>query len=105
MGLYVFTMYFGGGLIPTYLVVRNLGLVNKPLVIILLGAFSVYNMIIARTYFSSAIPMELQEAAAVDGCTIARLFFSIVLPLSKPILAVIALYVAVSHWNAYFNAM
>lgn len=105
MGIYVFTMYFNGGLIPTYLVVKNLGLVNNPLVIVLLGAFSVYNMIIARTYFATAIPLELQEAAAVDGCSTQRLFFSIVLPLSKPIIAVIALYVAVSHWNAYFNAM
>jgi len=105
MGLYIFTMYFSGGLIPTYLLVGSLGLNNNPLVIILMGAFSVYNMIIARTYFANSIPYELQEAAMVDGCSTQRMFFAIIIPLSKPILAVLALYSAVGHWNAYFNAM
>ncbi len=105
MGLFIFTMYFSGGLIPTYLLVKSLHLINNPLVIILMGAFSVYNMIIARTYFSTSIPFELQEAAMVDGCSTQRLFLTIILPLSKPILAVLALYSAVGHWNAYFNAM
>ena len=105
MGIFIFTMYFSGGLIPTYLLVKDIHLINNPLVIILMGAFSVYNMIIARTYFSTSIPFELQEAAMVDGCSTQRLFVTIILPLSKPILAVLALYSAVGHWNAYFNAM
>ena len=105
MGVFIFTMYFSGGLIPTYLLMKNLGLINNPLIIILMSAFSVYNMIIARTYFSTSIPYELQEAAMVDGCSTQRLFVSIIVPLSKPILAVLALYAAVGHWNAYFNAM
>ncbi len=105
MGIFVFTMYFGGGLIPSYLMIKSLHLINNPLVIVFLGAFSVYNMIIARTYFSTSIPFELQEAAMVDGCSTQRLFVTIILPLSKPILAVLALYSAVGHWNSYFNAM
>ncbi len=105
MLIFVFTMYFSGGLIPQYLVVKNMGLVNNPLIIILLGAFSVYNMIIARTYFVTSIPLELQEAAFIDGCNNQTLFFKIVLPLSKPIIAVLALYFAVGQWNAYFNAL
>ncbi|MEG2951547.1 MAG: carbohydrate ABC transporter permease, partial [Clostridia bacterium] len=105
MMIYVFTMYFSGGLIPTYLMVKELGLINQPAVIVILSAFSVYNMIIAKTYFTNAIPMELQEAAYVDGCTTQRLFFSIILPLAKPIVAVLALYNAVGHWNSYFSAM
>ena len=105
MGIFIFTMYFSGGLIPSYLLVKDLHLINNPLVIILLSAFSVYNIIIARTYFATSIPFELHEAAMVDGCSIQRLFVSIILPLSKPILAVLALYSAVGHWNAYFNAM
>lgn len=105
MLIFVFTMYFSGGLIPQYLVVKNLHLVNQPIVIILLSAFSVYNMIIARTYFMSSIPIELQEAAFIDGCNNQTLFFKIVLPLSKPIIAVLALYFAVGQWNAFFNAL
>ncbi len=105
MGLFIFTMYFSGGLIPTYLLMKSLNLINNPLIIILMSAFSVYNMIIARTYFSTSIPYELQEAAMVDGCSTQRLFVSIIVPLSKPIIAVLALYAAVGHWNAYFNAM
>lgn len=105
MAFYIFTMYFSGGLVPTYLLMKSLHLINNPLIIILLSAFSVYNMIIARTFFVTSIPFELQEAAMVDGCTTQRLFFSIIVPLSKPILAVLALYNAVGHWNAYFNAM
>ena len=103
--LYMFTMYFGGGLIPLYLVVRNLGLNRNPLVVILLGLFSVYNMIIARTYFATSIPYEIQEAAMIDGCSIPRLFFEIMLPLAKPVLCVLGLYIAVSYWNSYFYAM
>lgn len=105
MMIFVFTMYFSGGLIPQYLVVKQLHLVDNPAVIILLGAFSVYNMIIARTFFTNSIPLELQEAAFIDGCNNQLLFFKIVLPLSKPIIAVLALYFAVGQWNAFFNAL
>ena len=105
MGLMIFTMYFSGGLVPTYLVVKTLGLVNSRLVLILMGSVSVYNIILIRTYFSSNIPQELQEAAFIDGCTNMRFFFQIALPLAKAITAVIVLYLAVGYWNSYFNAM
>ncbi len=104
-GIFVFTMYFGGGLIPTYLIVKNVGLIDTPLTLILLGSFSVYNLIICRTFFSTSIPMELQEAAEIDGCTIGYFFTSVVLPLSKPILAIMALYYAVGKWNDFFNGL
>jgi len=105
MLVYIFTMYFGGGLIPTYLVVKSLGLVNSPMAIIILGTVSVYNLIIARSFFENSIPYELLEAAFVDGCSNQRFFFSIVLPLSKSIIAVIALYYAVAQWNNFFTAL
>lgn len=105
MKLFVFTMFFSGGLIPTYIVISRLHLVNTRLVLVLLGSVTVYNMIIARTFFQNTLPEELVEAAELDGCGIARFFFSIALPLSKAIIAVIALYIGVSHWNSYFNAM
>ena len=105
MGIFAFTMYFGGGLIPFYMVVKGLGLVNTRLVLIILGSVSVYNIIIIRTFFASTLPIELQEAAFIDGCTNQRFFFSIALPLSKAIIAVIALYLAVGYWNSFFNAM
>ena len=105
MGIFLFTMFFSGGLIPTYMLVSGLGLVNTIWAMLLPGAMSVYNMILARTYLSNSIPKELLEASQIDGCSDAKYFFSIVLPLSKPIIAVIALYYAVAHWNAYFNAM
>jgi len=105
MGFFVFTMYFGGGLIPTYLTYRNYGLLDNILVLLLPSAVNVYNMIITRTYFASQIPAELREAAFLDGCGEMRYLFKIVLPLSVPILAVVALYYAVGHWNSYFDAM
>lgn len=105
MMIYVFTIYFSGGLIPTYLVVKNVGLLGSPWVVILMGAVSVYNIIIARSFFSSNIPVELYEAAQLDGCSNGRFFISIVIPLSKSIIAVIALYYAVAQWNGYFNAL
>jgi putative aldouronate transport system permease protein len=101
----VFTMYFHGGLIPTYIVVKNLGLVNTPYVLMILGSFSVYNLIIARTFFMSKIPDELLEAARIDGCGNGRFFTDIVLPLSREIVAVIFLFYAVGHWNSFFNAL
>ena len=100
-----FTMFFSGGIIPTYLIIQKLGLINNLLVLILPTAISTYNLIIMRIYFQTAIPYELQEAAFIDGCSNFKTLWRIILPLSGPILAVIALYYAVGHWNAYFNAM
>ena len=100
-----FTMFFSGGISPTYLIIQKLGLINNLLVLILPTAISTYNLIIMRTYFQTAIPYELQEAAFIDGCSNFKTLWRIILPLSGPILAVIALYYAVGHWNAYFNAM
>lgn len=105
MKMMVFTMYFSGGLIPLYMVVRGLNLINTRMALIILGSFSAYNTVIARTFFSSKIPSEFFEAASLDGCGNARFFFSIVMPLSKEIIAVIALFYAVGHWNSYFNAL
>lgn len=105
MGLLVFTMYFSGGLIPTYLVIKGLHLTNTRLLLVVLGTVSAYNIILIRSFFLNSLPQELQDAAFIDGCGHARYFFRIALPLSKAILAVIALYVAVAQWNSYFNAM
>lgn len=104
MGFFVFTMYFSGGTVPYYLLIKNMGLIDSPLVMILPGAFSVYNMIITRTYFSG-FPEALREAAKIDGAGEARVFAQIVLPLSGAIVSVMALYHAVGHWNSYFNAL
>ena len=103
--LFTFTMMFSGGLIPTYLLMKDLRFLNTPWVMIVPGAISVYNMIIARTFIKGNIPEELFEAASIDGCSDFVFFFRILLPLSKAILAVLALFYAVAHWNAYFNAM
>jgi len=103
--MFTFLMMFHAGLIPTYLLMSNLGLTNTPWIMILLGGISTYNMIIIRTYFRNSIPGELIEAARIDGCSELRTLWSIVLPLSKSVLAVVTLYYAVSHWNSYFNAM
>lgn len=105
MKLFVFTMYFSGGMIPLFIIVNELGLVNTRLVIILLGSVSVYNIIIVRSFMSSNIPKELLEAARLDGCGNVNFFFRIVMPLSKAVIAVMVLYIAVSYWNSYFNAM
>lgn len=105
MTLCMVTMYFGGGLIPSYLLVRDLGILNTRWSLILPGAMSVYNMIVTRTYIMSAIPGDIREAAQIDGCGNIRYLASVVLPLSKPILAVIGLFCAVGIWNSYFDAM
>lgn len=105
MLLFTFTMFFSGGLIPTYLVIQKLNLVNNFWVMIIPGAVSVYNMIIMRTFFQSTIPGELQEAAFIDGCSNIRILFKIVLPLSMPILAVMVIFYGVAHWNAFFDAL
>ena len=105
MGLFVFTMYFGGGMIPTYIVANTLNLVNTRLILIIFGSISVYNIILIRTFFSSSIPEEMREAAFIDGCSNTRFFMQFALPLSKAIIAVIALYIAVGHWNNYYTAL
>lgn len=102
--LFMITMFFGGGLIPTYLIVSNLGLVDSMWAVILPGAFSVWNMTIARTYYRG-IPSELREAADVDGANELTFFFKILLPVCTPIIAVLALWQFVAMWNSYFDAM
>ena len=102
--IFMITMFFGGGLIPTYLIVSNLGLVDSMWAVILPGAFSVWNMTIARTYYRG-IPSELREAADVDGANELTFFFKILLPVCTPIIAVLALWQFVAMWNSYFDAM
>lgn len=105
MGLLVFTMYFGGGPIPTYLVIKGIHLTNTRLLLVIMGSISVYNIILIRSFFAGTLPQELQDAAFIDGCGNGQYFFRIALPLSKAILSVIGLYIAVAHWNSYFNAL
>lgn len=100
-----FTMFFSGGVIPLYMLVKSLGLFNSWFSLILPGAISTYNLIIMRTYFQTSIPFEIQEAATIDGCSNIGILLRVILPLSGPIIAVIGLYYAVSHWNAYFSAL
>ncbi len=102
---YMITMFISGGMIPTYLVVQKLGLLDSMWALILPGSLSVYNMIVARTFFQQNISEELYEAAELDGCGHGRFFFSIALPLSKAIIAIMVLYYGVGHWNSYFNAL
>lgn len=103
--IFTFTMMFGGGMIPTYLVIKQLGLIDTRAVMILPGAITVWNMIMCRTYFMSSIPEELYESASLDGASDIRILVSMVVPLSVPILAVMVLFYAVGHWNSYFDAM
>ncbi len=103
--LIMITMFISGGLIPGYLNMNNLGLVGSRWAIILSGLASSYNIIVSRTFFSTTIPVELLEASRIDGCSNEKFFVRIVLPLSKPIIAVIALYVGVGRWNSYFTEM
>lgn len=105
LGLCVFTMYFSGGLIPTYLNIRSLGLLNTMWSILLPASLSVYNMLVMRTYFKSQIPGELRDSAQIDGCGEWRYLLQIVLPLSGSVLGVVALYYGVARWNAYFDSM
>lgn len=102
---YLITMFVGGGMIPTYLVVKGTNLLNTWWAITVPGAISVYNMIVARTFFVTNIPVELMDAAKIDGCGNTRFFFSIVLPLSGAITAILFLYYGVGHWNSYFSAL
>jgi putative aldouronate transport system permease protein len=105
MKLFVITMYFNGGMIPTYMLIKDVGLLDSPLVMIIFGAVNVYNLIITRTFFETSIPDELYEAAALDGCSHFRYFSTVVLPLSKAVIAVIMLYYLVGHWNDFFSAL
>ena len=102
--IFVITMFFGGGLIPTYLLISNLGMLDTIWAILIPGAFSVWNMIIARTYYMG-IPRDLQEAAEIDGATEMIYFFKILLPVCTPIIATIAMWQFVGMWNSYFDAM
>ena len=102
--IFVITMFFGGGLIPTYLLISNLGMLDTIWAILLPGAFSVWNMIIARTYYMG-IPRDLQEAAEIDGATEMVYFFQILLPVCTPIIATISMWQFVGMWNSYFDAM
>ena len=102
--VFIFTMFFSGGMLPKYLLIQKLGLLNNFWVMIIPEAVVTWNLILMKTFFQS-IPSEIQEAALIDGCTNFGILFKIILPLSAPILAVIGLFYAVGHWNAYFNAL
>lgn len=105
MIFYLITMYFTGGLIPTYLVVSKTGLLNSVWALILPGGVSVFNVIVTRTYFESSIPNELYEAAKIDGCGNLKSFFKIAIPLSKPIIAVMVIFAMVAFWNDWFTSL
>ncbi|MEC1525933.1 carbohydrate ABC transporter permease [Neobacillus niacini] len=105
MAIFVFTMFFGGGLIPTYLLIRDLGMIDSFWVMVIPNAVAVWNIIIMRTFFQETIPLELQESAQIDGCGNIRILLKIVLPLSMPVIAVMILFYAVGHWNSYFQAL
>lgn len=105
MMLFLFTMLFNGGLVPNYMLILNLGLMNTIWAVILPMTLSAYNVIVARTFFISSIPNELHESAELDGCGEFRFLISIVLPLSKAIMAVLVLWIAIGIWNSYFNPM
>lgn len=104
MMLFMIIMYFSGGLIPTFLQVQKYGLYNTRTAIVVMGIFSTYNCIICRSFFS-ALPTELEEAAEIDGCSPKRIFFRIVLPLSRALIGVMVLYVAVGQWNSYMDCL
>lgn len=103
MLIFTFTMIFSGGMIPLYIQIKDLHMIDTLWAMVIPGALSVYNMIIARTFLQNSIPGELLEAAQIDGCSDTRYFFSMVLPLSKALIAVLVLFYAIGHWNAYFN--
>ena len=102
---FVITMFFNGGLIPTFLVMKDIGLYNNPLVIVLMGCVSVWNLMVARTYIQTSIPEELYEASALDGASHFQYFTRVVLPLSRTIIAVLAVYYGVAKWNDYFTGL
>lgn len=101
----IFTMYFNGGLIPTYLLVRDLGMYNTVWAVMIPSAITTYNLLVAKTFFENSIPVELYESAMLDGCSNIKMLYKIALPLSKAILAVLVLYYGVANWNSYFPAL
>lgn len=101
----IFTMYFNGGLIPTYLLVRDLRMYNTVWAILIPGAITTYNLLVAKTFFENSIPQEIYESAMLDGCSNIKMLYQIVLPLSSAILAVLVLYYGVANWNSYFPAL
>lgn len=103
--LFVFTMFFGGGLIPTYLLVKNLGMLDTIWALVIPNAVSMFLIIITRTFFETSIPDELRESAMIDGCSDMKYLLRIVVPLSMPIIAVLAIFYGVDHWNSYFSAL
>lgn len=105
MFYFVFTMFFNGGLVPTYMTISSLNLISTKTVLIIFGALNVYNLIIARTFIENSIPDDLYEAALLDGCTHFHYFWKVVLPLSKAVISVLILYYAVGHWNDFFNPL
>jgi putative aldouronate transport system permease protein len=105
MRLIVFTILFSGGIIPTYLIVKGLGMTNKIWAMVIPNAVSAWNLIIARTYLQQSIPQELLEASLVDGCSYGRFFWEVVIPLSGAIIAVLALLYSVAHWNSFFTGL
>lgn len=105
MFILTFTMFFGGGLIPTYLLVKRLGMVNTVWAMMIPNAVAVWNIIITRTFFQTNIPDELLDASLIDGCSNTKFFLRIVIPLSPAIIAVMVLFYAVGHWNSYFQAL
>ena len=105
MLLFTFTMFFNGGMIPTYMVIRSLGMLDTIWCLIIPGAIGAYNLIVARTFIQNTIPLELLEAAKIDGCSDIKYMLKVVIPLSKAVIAVLVLFYGVGHWNSYFNAM
>jgi len=105
MLLVTFTMYFSGGMIPSYLLMRSLNLFNTYFALMICGAVSTTNLIISRTFFINGVPREIEEAAFIDGCSPIKTFMAVVLPLSKALIGVMALYYGVGHWNSWFSAL
>ena len=103
--IFCISLFFQGGIIPLYLIVRDLGLYNSVWALLLIPAISMWNVIITRSFLETSIPYELQEAAQIDGCSNIRILFSVIMPLALPILSVMAIFYGVQHWNSYFNAL
>lgn len=103
--LFAITMFFGGGMIPTYLVIKKLGMIDTYWAMLLPGACSVYNIIVTKTFMETSVPSELIDASRIDGCDDFQTFGSVVLPLAKPIIAVMTLFYAIGHWNSFFDAL
>lgn len=105
MNFMLLTMFISGGLIPSYLLIKNLGMIDTIWALVIPNTASVYNIVVTRTFFQSSIPREMEEAAIVDGCSDFKMFIKIILPLSMPIIAVMGLFYGIGHWNSYFNAL